>query len=54
MKIVSTKSISFPKFDFGMTADVPVELPKDKKVQDVVLAHPSVSEVKEVTSQTKK
>jgi len=37
-----------------MTAGVPVELPKDKKAQDVVLAHPSVSEVKEVTNQTKK
>lgn len=54
-KIVSTKDISFPKFDFDMTAGVPVEAPKDKEALEVVLAHPHVSEVKkEVNNQNNK
>lgn len=46
MEIVSSKSVSFPKLNFGMNAGVPVEAPKDKKILETVLAHPCVSEVK--------
>jgi hypothetical protein len=47
MKVTSTKSVSFPKFDWGITAGQTRELPEDKAAQKAILAHPAISEAKE-------
>lgn len=43
MKVTSTKSVSFPKFDWGITAGEIRDLPEDKDAQDVILAHPAIT-----------
>jgi hypothetical protein len=44
--VTSKKSISFPKFDWGITAGDTRELPEDKDAQKAILAHPSISKSK--------
>ena len=46
MKVTSTRSIDFPKFDWGITAGETRDLPEDKNAQKVILAHHSISKVK--------
>lgn len=46
-KAFSKKSISFPKFNWGINAGKTRELPKDKKAREAILAHPAITEVKE-------
>ena len=54
MKVISTKSVSFPKLDWGITKGDIRELPADKDAQKVILAHPAISEVKETKSKEDK
>jgi hypothetical protein len=46
MKVTSTRSIDFPKFDWGITASEIRDLPEDKDAQKAILAHRSISKVK--------
>jgi hypothetical protein len=46
MKVTSTKSVSFPSLDWGITAGDTRELPEDKDAQKVILAHPAISKSK--------
>jgi hypothetical protein len=46
MKATSTKSISFPKLNWGINAGEVKELPEDKEAQARILAEPEISEVK--------
>jgi hypothetical protein len=47
MKVTSTKSISFPKLGWGISAGEVRELPEDKEAQARILAEPEISEVRE-------
>jgi hypothetical protein len=53
MKITSTKSISFPKFDWGITAGDVRELPADKEAQKIILAHPAIADARKEKPITK-
>lgn len=46
MNVTSTKSVDFPKLDWGITAGAERELPESKATQKIILAHPAISEVK--------
>lgn len=46
IKVTSTKSISFPKLNWGINAGSARELPDDKDAQSIILAHPAITEVK--------
>jgi hypothetical protein len=46
MKVTSTRSVDFPSLGWGITAGDVRELPADKEVQKVILAHRSISEFK--------
>lgn len=41
-KVISHKSISFPKFAWGISAGVERELPENKEHQDAILSHPDI------------
>lgn len=45
MKVTSTKSISFPKLNWGITAGEERELPEDKEAQERILSEPEISPV---------
>lgn len=45
MKVVSKKSVSFPKLNWGINVGEERELPEDKVSQDIILAHGSISKV---------
>ena len=42
MKVTSSKSISFPKLQWGITAGETKELPEDKEAQNRILAEPDI------------
>ena len=44
MKVTSKKSISFPSLNWGINKGKTRELPKDKKAQEIILAHPAINE----------
>lgn len=44
--VTASKSVDFPKFNWGITAGDTRELPEDKKAQAVILAHPAISKSK--------
>jgi len=46
MKVTSTKSVSFPSLNWGITAGDVRELPEDKDAQKVILDHPAISRIK--------
>lgn len=45
MKVTSKKSITFPKFKWGVNKGEVRELPADKEAAEAILAHPAISEV---------
>lgn len=46
MKVISSKSISFPKLKWGINAGDVRELPEGKEAQKRILAEPEISEIK--------
>lgn len=52
MKVTSTKSISFPKLNWGLTAGEERELPEGKEAQDRILQESEVSVVEPITKKT--
>jgi hypothetical protein len=46
MKAISSKSISFPKYQWGINAGEVRELPDDKEAQKRILSEPEISEVR--------
>ena len=56
MKVISTKSISFPKLGWGISAGEEKDLPEGKEAQERILLEPEISVVgenKKVESQIK-
>lgn len=47
-KVISTKSISFPKLRWGITAGVETELPADKEAQERILEEAEITKVEAV------
>jgi hypothetical protein len=47
MKVTSSKSISFPKLKWGITAGEVKELPDDKEAQKRILMEPEITKVKD-------
>ncbi len=47
MKVVSRKTVHFPKFDWGIGKGEERELPTSKAAQEAILKHPAINEVKE-------
>ena len=45
MKVTTTKSVHFPKLNWGITAGTVRDLPEDKAAQDAILAHGAISRV---------
>lgn len=45
MKVISTKSIRFPKLNWGITAGVETELPEGKEAQERILQETEISVV---------
>ena len=45
-KVISTKSMSFPKLKWGITAGVETELPEKKEAQERILSEPEIQLVK--------
>jgi hypothetical protein len=45
MQVTATKSVHFPKLNWGISAGQERELPADKAAQDVILAHGSISRI---------
>ena len=46
-KVISTKSISFPKLGWGITAGVETELPEDEAAQERILQEADITIVAE-------
>lgn len=46
MKATSNRSVEFPKLGWAISAGETKELPSDKDAQKIILAHRSISEVK--------
>lgn len=44
-KVISTKSISFPKLGWGISAGEEKELPEDKKAQERILQEVEIKKV---------
>lgn len=42
-KVISTKSISFPTLNWGITAGVETELPEDKEMQERILMEAEIT-----------
>ena len=53
MQVISTKSIHFPKFNWGINAGETRGLPSDKSIAEAILAHPAISEVKKASKKAK-
>lgn len=49
-KVISTKDVHFPKWDWGINEGEVRELPADKEAQKAILAHPAISELREAKS----
>jgi hypothetical protein len=47
-KVISTKSISFPKLKWGITAGVETELPEDKDAQARILQEAEITKVEDI------
>lgn len=47
MKVTSNRSVEFPKLGFAISAGETRELPENKEAQAVILAHRSISKIKE-------
>ena len=47
MKVISRKTIVFPKLNWGINKGAIRELPKDKKAAEIILANSVISEIKE-------
>jgi len=47
MKVTADRSVEFPKLGFAIAKGETRELPEDKEAQKVILAHRSISKVKE-------
>ena len=47
MKVISRKTIVFPKLNWGINKGETKELPKDKKAAEIILANSVISEVKQ-------
>ncbi len=45
MKVKSSETIHFPSLNWGITAGETRELPEDKESQEVILSHPSITQV---------
>lgn len=54
MKVTSKYSVEFPTLKWAITAGEVVELPADKEEQEQILAHPDITEVKEVKERINK
>ena len=48
MKVISRKTIVFPKLNWGINKGETKELPKDKKAAEIILATSVISEVKQI------
>ncbi len=48
MRVKSTKSVSFPKIGWAISAGEEKDLPKDKKAQDRILSEEGIIEVEEL------
>ncbi len=46
MQVISNKNVSFPKLNWGINKGIVGELPKDKKMQEIILAHPAITTLK--------
>lgn len=44
-KVTSTKTITFPKFRWGINKGEERELPEDKEAQEAILANPVIKEI---------
>lgn len=53
MLVISKKSMSFPKLNWGITAGEPRELPEDKEAQERILQEPEIVEYKKSNSPRK-
>lgn len=42
-KVISTKSISFPKLGWGITEGIETELPASKEAQERILQEPEIT-----------
>jgi len=49
-KVISTKSISFPSLDWGITAGVETELPESKEAQERILQESEITIVEKIKS----
>ena len=49
-KVISTKSISFPSLDWGITAGVETELPESKEAQERILQESEITIVEKITN----
>jgi hypothetical protein len=47
MRVTSSKSITFPKIGWGISAGETKELPRDKAAQDRILAEDGISVVRD-------
>jgi hypothetical protein len=47
MKVKSTEELYFSDFEWGIGKDEVAELPESRDAQKAILAHPSISEVKD-------
>lgn len=54
MKVISKKTIHFPKFDWGIHAGEKRKLPKDKEMQEAILEHKAISKIKSKSKSNKK
>lgn len=52
-KVTSTKSVEFPKLNWGINAGATRELPEDPKAQEQILAHSAISIVEGEKPDTK-
>lgn len=42
-RVTSTKSVSFPKLNWGINAGAERELPEEVEAQEIILAHSAIS-----------
>jgi hypothetical protein len=52
MKVTADRSVEFPKLGFAISAGEIKDLPENKDAQTVILAHRSISKIKESKSTT--
>lgn len=54
MKVISTKSISFPSLNWGISAGEEKELPEDKEAQARILSEPDITLVEKKINKSEK